>query len=48
MQKKKKIMKFIRIKFQIQKYNSYTAFGWLFGFHGISIFVDYLMPNPFL
>ena len=22
--------------------------GWLFGFYGISIFVGYLMPNPFL
>ena len=22
--------------------------GWLFGFYDISIFVDYLMPNPFL
>ena len=23
-------------------------FSWLFGFYGISIFVGYLMPNPFL
>ena len=22
--------------------------GWLFGFYGISTFVGYLMPNPFL
>ena len=22
--------------------------GWLFGFHGISTFVGYLTPNPFL
>ena len=22
--------------------------GWLVGFYGISTFVDYLMPNPFL
>ena len=22
--------------------------GWLFGFHGISTFEGYLMPNPFL
>ena len=22
--------------------------GWLFGFYGISIFVGYLTPNPFL
>ena len=22
--------------------------GWLVGFHGISTFVGYLMPNPFL
>ena len=22
--------------------------GWLVGFYGISIFIDYLTPNPFL
>ena len=25
-----------------------TLFGWVFGFNGISTFVGYLMPNPFL
>ena len=25
-----------------------VVFCWLFGFYGISTFVDYLMPNPFL
>ena len=24
------------------------GFGWLVGFYGISIFVGYLMPDPFL
>ena len=26
----------------------YLVFGWLVGFYGISTFVGYLMPNPFL
>ena len=25
-----------------------TLVGWFFGFNGISTFVHYLMPNPFL
>ena len=25
-----------------------TQVGWLFGFYGISTFVGYLTPNPFL
>ena len=28
--------------------NSYCLLGWLFGFYGISTFVGYLTPNPFL
>ena len=28
--------------------SSQKMVGWLFGFHGISIFVGYLTPNPFL
>ena len=27
---------------------SRTLFDWLFGFYGMSTFVGYLMPNPFL
>ena len=26
----------------------FLKIGWLFGFYGISTFVGYLMPNPFL
>ena len=29
-------------------YGIYVIVGWLFGFYGISTFVGYLMPNPFL
>ena len=29
-------------------YSSYYWLVWLFGFYGISSFVGYLMPNPFL
>ena len=28
--------------------NKWLSFGWLFEFYGISTFVGYLTPNPFL
>ena len=31
-----------------EKRSAFTNVGWLFGFYGISIFVGYLTPNPFL
>ena len=35
--------------FQINSYwRNLNLVGWLVGFYGISTFVGYLMPNPFL
>ena len=31
-----------------KKKKNEALIGWLFGFYGISTFVGYLMPNPFL
>ena len=38
----------VNLAIQERKNNKQAKDGWLVGFHGISTFVGYLMPNPFL
>ena len=36
------------VKEEMEKFNFGWLVGWLAGFYGISPFVGYLTPNPFL
>ena len=38
----------IKRHIKLHRISTINMIGWLFGFYGISTFVGYLMPNPFL